>query len=1698
MAPGAAFSDIAKPAASSHKSKKKWQKSKHAVTKVATAGGAATRAAGLRPQTSQTAPGSRPNASVNSNWNGGTGNWGTGTAWTPNGVPNNGGGNTYNVTIGTGNDTVNLNLNATISSLTLGLSSGSSQLQNLAGSAESLNDTGVLTINAGGQLLFQNASSLTVGGGGSNAGRIELDQGSTANITGTFTNTGTIETNARTNAGGTNTFTVTGALTNNAGATINLGQFNDTSDVVNAGSLTNSGRVTVGQGATFNLTAQPNGLTDVVAGSEFDLYGTFKAGAASGLAKLAGVEGLLYVANNQATTMTPGGGTLTVSNTGLFDLDRAANVTISGNLTNSGQVNTNRLNYALADTLTVTGTLTNNAGGQVIAGFFNDSADVLNVGTLSNSGLVTIGQQATLNLTSQPNGITDVVAGSEFDVFGNFKAGAASALAKLGSVEGTLYVANNQSTTITPGGGTLTVNNTGLLDVDRAANVTISGNLTNSGQVDTNRLNYALANMLTVTGTLTNNAGGQVAVGFFNDSADVLNVGTLANSGLVSIGQQATLKLTSQPNGITDVVGGSEFDVYGNFKAGAASALAKLGSIEGILYVANNQSTTITPGGGTQTVSNTGLLDVDRAANVTISGSLTNSGQVDTNRLNYALADTLTVTGALTNNAGGQVVVGFFNDSADVLNVGTLSNSGLVTIGQQATLKLTNQPNGITDVVAGSEFDVYGNFKAGTANALAKLGSAEGTLYVANNQSTTITPGGGTLTVSNTGLLDVDRAANVTISGNLTNSGQVDTNRLNYALANKLTVTGTLINNAGGQVAVGFFNDSADVLNVGTLSNSGLVTIGQQAALNLTNQPSGITDVVAGSEFDVFGTFKAGTASALAKLRSLEGTLYVANNQSTTITPGGGTLTVSNTGIFDVDRSANVTISGSLTNSGQVDTNRLNYQLPNTLSVTGTVTNKAGATLEVGFFNDSADLMNAGILSNSGSVILGTGSTLNLTSSGTDTNSSTISLTGSTLKVSGANVTMSGNGTISLSNAANNLITGGASGVILTTTNTIQGSGTISNMGIVNTGTISANQSTPLLILPNSAGLNNQGTLSVSTGDTMQIGTSSGGALVNFASNTLTGGTYSVSGTMQFGAPGTSIMTDAANITLTGSGSQMIDFGGGNVLANLATIATGSSFTLGTGRSFTTAGNFANNGTLTVGGGDKFKVNGNLTNFSGTTLTGGTYKVTGTLQFNNANIVTNAANITLTGANSKIVDQHNTNALTNFATNVAGASFTLGTGRSFTTIGNFTNNGRLTVGSGDSFVVNGNLTNFSGTTLTGGTYSVSGTLQFNGANIVTNAANLTLASTTAKIVNQSAVNALAGFTTNAAAGSFTLSGNSSLTTNGGSFTNAGLFTVSKGSTFTVGGSGFNFTQTAGTTTVDGTLSGAGSGALNLNGGTLLGAGSLGYSVVDAATLTPGDSATKTGALAVSGTYAQVTAGSLGVTIGGTTPGTQYDQLNVSSTANLNGTLNISLASGFTPTIGSTFDILNASSVSGTFSTVNGLSINSSEHFTITYQGNDVILTVVSGAATPAIISSRPRPGLYRPGLHGISRGYGIALYRPVARPFPIPAVTTQPRPGFSAHTAHSRGFHRADFSPAAYQPASIAASPAALGYRGQGAASTMPQGSPAGIDHMRFECGLDVNALLKTSPKRLLRSLWASPDSPNAVSIGYMTLTPSR
>jgi hypothetical protein len=173
---------------------------------------------------------------------------------------------------------------------------------------------------------------------------------------------------------------------------------------------------------------------------------------------------------------------------------------------------------------------------------------------------------------------------------------------------------------------------------------------------------------------------------------------------------------------------------------------------------------------------------------------------------------------------------------------------------------------------------------------------------------------------------------------------------------------------------------------------------------------------------------------------------------------------------------------------------------------------------------------------------------------------------------------------------------------------------------------------------------------------------------------------------------------------------------------------------------------------------------------------------------------------------------------------------------------------------------------------------------------------------------------------------------------------SGTVSIAPAGTFLVG----NYTQTSGTTTVDGTLTvnnpfinGAG---VFLNGGVLNGSGRINGNVVNAATINPGDSP---GVLTIIGNYTQTGAGTLNIEIGGTTAGSQYDQLVVTGTATLDGTINVTLVNNFQPKPGDTFRVLTFASHSGDFTSYNGLNLGNGESLNPVYNANGKELDLVT-------------------------------------------------------------------------------------------------------------------------------------------------------
>ena len=113
-------------------------------------------------------------------------------------------------------------------------------------------------------------------------------------------------------------------------------------------------------------------------------------------------------------------------------------------------------------------------------------------------------------------------------------------------------------------------------------------------------------------------------------------------------------------------------------------------------------------------------------------------------------------------------------------------------------------------------------------------------------------------------------------------------------------------------------------------------------------------------------------------------------------------------------------------------------------------------------------------------------------------------------------------------------------------------------------------------------------------------------------------------------------------------------------------------------------------------------------------------------------------------------------------------------------------------------------------------------------------------------------------------------------------------------------------------------------------------------------------------MTIEGTYTQGAGGSLNIALGA--PGVGYDQLAVTGTASLGGTINISTINGYVPTVSTSFEVLTFSGKTGDFQTYNGLDIAGQIQLLPSYtpSSNPVNLTLTSEA--PVNIWTNPAGG----------------------------------------------------------------------------------------------------------------------------------------
>jgi hypothetical protein len=641
------------------------------------------------------------------------------------------------------------------------------------------------------------------------------------------------------------------------------------------------------------------------------------------------------------------------------------------------------------------------------------------------------------------------------------------------------------------------------------------------------------------------------------------------------------------------------------------------------------------------------------------------------------------------------------------------------------------------------------------------------------------------------------------------------------------------------------------------------------------------------------------------------------------------TNTVTNTGTLEATNGATLNLSATVTNTGgtiqATGANSL-VELNGSTINGGTLTTASGGTVQ----NSGTATLNGVTISNGSTFTAVNGSQTYL--QGTFTNNGTIAQnsTGSdTDLILNHGITLGG--TLAMSNNFANRIYGNSSFLdnALTNNGTIQGSGQIGiNSGsyaftLTNNGTINANQSGGMQVAP-SGTVTNTNLIEATNGATLNL----------IATVTNTGGTIQATGTGSLVELNGSAITGG---TLTTSGGGTVQNSGSATLDGV-TISNGSTVTLLNGTSTTLLGTIINNGTIaqnSTGSDTDLHISGNVT-LDGTGVLALSNNFANRIYATGSDSLTNGADHTIEGAGQIGINSGSyAFTLTNNGTILANQSNTLQVASG----GNMTNNGTFQANSGSLLNVIGNLTNYSPTTntLTGGTYNAySGTIQLSQADataitpavITTNAATILLDGATAKIADGSGNNILQGFfTTNAAAGNFTIQNGANLTSSSSDFSNAGTLTVGANSTFTVGGS-HNFN----------------------NSGLLEGIGTVQASLLsNSGTVHPGDGP---GILTVTGSYAQTSTGALGIQIGGSSAGTGFSQLNISGSASLAGTLDLSLINGFIPSNGETFEILTSSGLSGTFSTVNGLQ-EGNVTFTVAYTSDDVVLDAhVSSSAVP--------------------------------------------------------------------------------------------------------------------------------------------------
>ncbi|MCG7630526.1 hypothetical protein MHM88_22220, partial [Epibacterium sp. MM17-32] len=718
-----------------------------------------------------------------------------------------------------------------------------------------------------------------------------------------------------------------------------------------AGSVDNSGDVTVSGGTVADLDNLSGGAVTVSGGTVADLDNDGEATLSGGT--------VTQVRNTGSATLTVSGGNVDeVVNSATMSMSDGSVTELS----NSGG------SASISDG--TVGSIDNNGGATLVVGADASVSSVANTGSSTVTSAGTIGSLTTsgsgvITNTGNITGTVGLTGSSQLDNDGGVIGGdvtvvGSGTLTNSGTIQGTIS-----------GAGANTITNSGV--VVGAVTVSSDTTFTTSGTAGT-VTNHGTTNVTDGdVSDLENGTDGTLEIASGATVATVTNAGSGTSAGAIGslINTGGSFTTSGDVTGTTTVSGGSVTNDGGSLQGDVTVADGATLVTSGTAGMVSNAGSTSVTGGSVDDLDNgtSGTVSVSAGASVAslsnagtgssagevgtltqTTGSFTNTGDV---------TGTTTITGGTVSNDGGDlqgavsVAAGATletSGSADevtsagtvAINGGTvaeLTNSGAVTIAAAGTLGALTTSAGSVDNSGAISGDVA--ITGGTVTSSGSIGGA-------------VTLSGGSLETSGS------------IGGALTNTASlVSTGSIGGDLVNQGSATASLSGSLSGTLSTA---DSAAVTISGDLS--GLAGITHDSSEDFVVE-GGTTVLAADASVANAGTFVISGASLNG---SGTGSFVNAGSASLSVGSGGGLgLDLSNAGSVDV-------VAGG--------------------TVTGTITNASGATLDLDG-SVGGDVSNAGVMALAGDISGGLSNTGTLTVDGTAEVGGQFSNTG-TLTVSGS------------------------------------------------------------------------------------------------------------------------------------------------------------------------------------------------------------------------------------------------------------------------------------------------------------------------------------------------------------------------------------------------------------------------------------------------------------------------------------------------------------------------------------------------------------------------------------------------------------------------------------------------------------------------------------------------------------------------